>query len=41
MISQLEPSALTGNFLESKMPTDVSILSVTGASVTTERQIPK
>ena len=40
LISQLEPSALTEILLESKMPTDVFLLSVTGESFTPERRIP-
>ena len=41
MISRLEPLAPQEIFLESKMPTDVSLLSGTGASVTPERHIPR
>ena len=38
-MSQLEPSELTEIFLESKIPTESSILSETGSSVTLERRI--
>ena len=41
MISQLEPSAPKEILLESKVPTDVSLLSGTGVSVTPERRITK
>ena len=41
LISLLEPSAPKEMFLESKIPTDVSILSGIGVSVTPERYIPR
>ena len=41
LISQLELSALTEIFLESKIPTDVSLLSGTGSSVTPEIRTPR
>ena len=40
-IIQLEPSELMEILLESKMPTDVSLLYGTGASVTPEIRIPR
>ena len=41
MISKLEPLASKGIFLESKIPTNVSLLSGTVVSVTPERRIPR
>ena len=41
LISQLEPLALTDILSESKIPTDVSPLSITGESVTPEIWITK
>ena len=41
LISQTETSALTEKLLELKIPTNVSLLSVTGASVTSEKRIPR
>ena len=40
-ISQLEPSEITEIVLDKKMPTDVSLFSGTGESVTIERRIPR
>ena len=41
MISKLEPSAPQEIFFVSKIPTDVYLLSGTGASVTPERRISR
>ena len=41
LISQLEPSEPHEIFLVSKIPTDVSLLSGIGVSVTPERYIPR
>ena len=41
LVSQPEPLAVTEILLESKIPTDVSPLSGTGESITTEIQIPR
>ena len=41
LISKLEPSEPKETFLEYKIPTDVSFLSITGVSVTPERRIPR
>ena len=41
LIIQLEPSSTKEILLESKIPTDVSLLSGTGVSVTSEIWVPR